>query len=86
MSKSEAKITAAQVCDMLVVLLNEADGSISPQTAFKDLAGWDSMGVLLLMAELDEKFDMPLKEEQIKSLKSVEDLIGLISDHGNLTD
>lgn len=40
----------------------------------------DSMASLLLIAFLDEEFSISISQEQIKSIKSVSDIIELIGD------
>ena len=40
----------------------------------------DSMASLLLIAFLDEEFSKPISQEQIKSIKSVSDIIELIGE------
>lgn len=86
MSTTPSTVTTSDILEMLVVLLNETPANITPQAELNSLTGWDSMGVLLLMAELDERFGIMLKEEQIKSLKTIDDIIGVIKDRGFLQD
>ncbi len=83
---ADVKISKAEVYQMIAVLLNENNLQIDANTAFEDIEGWDSMGTLLLMAELDERFGITLKEEQIKGLQKVSDLLAIIDGHGNLID
>ena len=40
----------------------------------------DSMASLLLIAFLDEKFSTTISQEQIKSIKSVRDIVNLIGE------
>lgn len=86
MSDVVAKVSEDEVFEMLGVLLNESNTEINSKTVFEDLIGWDSMGTLLLMAELDEKFAITLSEEQIKGLQEVADLLEIIKGNGNLAD
>jgi len=82
MGEAHSKISTAGICEMLVVLLNEESVDITPQAKLSELSGWDSMGILLLMAELDEKFGITLQEQHIKSLQTIADIVAIIRDRG----
>ena len=41
----------------------------------------DSMASLMLIAFLDENFSVSINQEQIKLIKSVNDIMGLIGEH-----
>ena len=43
-----------------------------------ELEGWDSLGILALMAALDEKFDINLNEDDIGKLTTVGSIIDLL--------
>lgn len=58
---------------------------ITPATARRDIAAWDSMGVLLLMAELDERFNLVLTPTQLEQLKKVDDILKILRDHNHIT-
>ena len=51
-----------------------------------DVVGWDSMGALMLMAELDERFGLQLTAEQSKAMGSIGDVLGYLQAHGVLDD
>jgi acyl carrier protein len=44
-----------------------------------EIEGWDSMGSLLLMADLDELYDIQIGEEGILELATLTDLANLIA-------
>lgn len=73
-----------EIINMVEVLLNEKNGSLFIDSKLMDIAGWDSMGRLLLMAELDERFGITLKENELAALKSVENIISTIDSKGML--
>ena len=58
--------------------------NISPNTLREDIPGWDSLGVLTLIAEMDENFDILLEEEDLEKLKTVNDLLDLLKNNGKL--
>ena len=70
----------------LANLLNEPAGSkLSPDATKEDIAGWDSMAMLLLMADLDEKFDVQLAEKEVEGLTGVRDILNVLQQRGKLT-
>lgn len=59
-------------------LFNEPVESLSLDTPQEEIEGWDSMGALLLMADLDEIYDIQLDEGELISLKTLGDIEKLI--------
>lgn len=49
-----------------------------------DVAGWDSMGALMLMAELDERFGLQLTAEASRAMQSVGDVLEYLDANGVL--
>lgn len=56
--------------------------SIQPQTLRDEIATWDSLGILTLIARMDEDFHILLTDEEIQRLRSVGDIVQLIRDRG----
>ncbi len=50
----------------------------------EEIEGWDSMGSLLLMADLDEMFDIQLGEGGLEALTTLADLSALIEEKGTV--
>ncbi|MDG2078729.1 MAG: acyl carrier protein [Pseudomonadales bacterium] len=71
---------------MIAEAINTPEDEVQPAASLDDLEGWDSMGVLLLMAELDERFSLLLEEETIGSFSTVADILKLLKDAGVLLD
>ena len=67
-------------------LFNEPAGKLSYETLRADIEGWDSMGSLLLMADLDEMYDIQLDEGELNTLKTLGDLAKLIETRTEPTD
>jgi acyl carrier protein len=59
---------------------------IRPETKRDEIEAWDSLGILTLMARLDEDFQVLLTEEEIQQLKSVEDILNLLRKRDVLMD
>ncbi len=63
----------------LVEELFEADaGTLTPETALDQLA-WDSMSMLSLIALVNERFGKRVSGAQIKELKTVGDIMEVMS-------
>jgi acyl carrier protein len=48
------------------------------ETKKDEIEAWDSLGILTLMARLDEDFHILLTEEEIQQLRSVQDILNLL--------
>ena len=58
--------------------------SVSPDTTRAQVAGWDSLGVLTLMAALDETFDVVVNDADMRAMQKVGDVLDLLRKHGKL--
>lgn len=79
-------MTSEEVISMLAEIFEEPKANIKPETHRRDINGWDSLGVLSLMAEYDSRFGITLTTETLDSLETVGDLIDLLKEHGALRD
>jgi acyl carrier protein len=59
---------------------------IRPETKRGDIDAWDSLGILTLMARLDEDFQILLAEDEIQRLRSVGDILDLLRKRGCLAE
>jgi acyl carrier protein len=75
MTRDEALAWLAQVFE-------EPAGNVRPDTPRDEIVGWDSLGVLTLMADLDEKFNLQLSENESKDMKSIKDLLAFLEKNG----
>ena len=48
---------------------------IKQQVALEELEEWDSMGIIAVISMLDKKYKVQLKADQIKALKTVNDIL-----------
>ena len=65
-------------------LFEEPVENIQPETLKEDIPAWDSLGVLALMASLDEDFGILLTEEEMQALEKVDDIFDLIRRNGGI--
>jgi acyl carrier protein len=69
----------------LIAEIFEAPDTLTPATLKDNVRGWDSMGVLSLMAEFDDRFSILLTQPQLEQMKSVDDILQILRDHGHIS-
>jgi acyl carrier protein len=74
-----------QALDWLAELFQHPRGSLGAETPRGEIKAWDSLGVLLLMGDLDEKFGIVLADSEMQALKTVGDILMLLRERGQLT-
>ena len=74
----------AEVMAWLTEVFQEPSGRITAETPRDAIAMWDSLGVLTLMAELDEKFDLVVSDQDMRALTKAGDVVSLLRRHGKL--
>ena len=62
-----------------------ADG-LGPETKRDEIEAWDSLGILTLIARMDEDFQVLLTEDEIQELRSVGDIVEVLRKHGQVAD
>ncbi len=65
-------------------IFEESGAALTPETPREDIPLWDSMGVLALMAAMDEEFDIVMSDDDIKSMQKVDDILAVLRKHGKL--
>ena len=63
-------------------LFEESVEDINPETLKEDIPAWDSLGVLTLMAELDENFGILLTDEEMQKLHKINDIFDILRRDG----
>ena len=74
----------SDVINWLAGLFNEDPASITSDTPRDAIPEWDSLGVLNLMAEMDEKFGIVLSDEDLESINGVGDVIRILKAQGKV--
>ena len=80
------QISTSQALSMIAEAINAPEDEVQPEAELEDLEWWDSMGVLLLMAELDERFSIILEEATINSFAKVSDILKIMTDADAIVD
>lgn len=52
---------------------------IGPETKREEIEAWDSLGILTLIARMDEDFHILLTDEEIQRLRSVGDIVDFLN-------
>ncbi len=86
MSSEKQPITVSALLNLIEALLNVDEGSLTIDTRLVNVPAWDSMGVLLLMAEMDERFGITLNETELANLRGVVDIVNVVKRAGLLTE
>jgi acyl carrier protein len=77
-------LTLAQALSMLEEAFMATPGSLREDTAREEVGGWDSMGALMLMSELDSRFGLLLEPESFRAMRRVSDVLALLKSRGFL--
>lgn len=79
-------LTPADALAMLEECFALPSGSLQPDMLREAIDEWDSMGALMLMAELDERFGIELTAEVSREMQRVDDVLQFLRQHGVLRD
>jgi len=83
---TENTISKDDALELIAEAINEPVNEVQPGVELATLGGWDSMAVLMLMAEFDERFDIVLDEDEINKLKRVDDILAVLKGNNILND
>lgn len=78
-------MTLEEALAWIANIFEEAVDNIKPETVRDDIKYWDSLGVLSLMAGLDEEFDIQLSEDELQEMRTIEDILKVLRKHGQLS-
>jgi acyl carrier protein len=79
-----AALSTAEAIAWFAEIFEVSTSEISAQSKQEDIEGWDSMGVLTLMAELDDRFSITLTQDELESISSISDLLDVLKDNNVL--
>lgn len=75
-------MSSTEHLNWLAGIFDEPVENLHAATRREEIYGWDSLGMLTLMAELDEKFGIQLTDSDIQGLQRVGDILNLINGRG----
>ena len=70
-----ARVSKQELFGWLAGVFQEEAASITEDRARQSIPTWDSMGTLLLIAELDDRLQVTLTEDDLKELSSIKDIV-----------
>jgi acyl carrier protein len=80
-------MTEAEIWTGLTEIFQDvfADSSLvlSPSTTAGDIPGWDSVRMISIIVAAEEKFSVRLRAKEVDQLKSVGDLVAILSNKVN---
>jgi acyl carrier protein len=77
-------MTLAGALDWLAEMFEEPEGHLTADTARGAIPAWDSLGQLILMSALDQRFRIRLSPAELASLASVRDILDILAKHQRL--
>ena len=77
-------MTREEALAWVASVFEEPAANVRSDTPRDEIGGWDSLGVLTLMADLDEKFDIRVNEKEMTAMSSVQDILDLLVQNGKL--
>ncbi len=85
MKEADSKMMSEeQVLDWLAEVFNEPRDMIRLETRRDAIASWDSLGVLTLMADLDDKFDLVLSDQEMRPMQAIGDILTVLRERGKI--
>lgn len=67
-----------ELIQWLASVFQEAPDKLDESRSRASIQTWDSMGSLMLMAELDERLHVTLEEQEMKGIITIGDLFSLL--------
>ena len=77
-------MTQLEALSWIAKTFDEPRDAITPATNRDQIAAWDSLGTLTLMSDLDQHFGILLTDEEIRSMRSVADILEVLRKHGKI--
>jgi acyl carrier protein len=82
----EQAISVDEALAWLAEILEEPNERVRPDTPRDSLPAWDSLGQLVLMSALDERFRIRLTPDELGSLSSIGDVLAVLDRNGRLAE
>ena len=74
--------TQDELLNWIAEIFEQTAKPLSPDTLREDIPAWDSLGVLTLMAGLDEKYGIMLSDAELKAMTKVDDILEVLRREG----
>ncbi len=83
---SRTQISVSDALAMLADCFNLPVDEVHADLQRDTIDDWDSMGALMLMAELDERFGLELTAEVSREMTRIGDVLAFLKVHGVLSE
>ena len=77
-------MTQLEALKWVAELFEQPVDALSPDTALDQIPMWDSLGILTLMADFDERHGIVLNDEDMHGMQKVDDILEVLRKHGKL--
>ena len=67
------------ISDFLIQFEEEPKGNFNLESKFRDIDGWDSMTSMMIIAMIDEKYNIIISPENMKECNIIKDIFDLIA-------
>jgi acyl carrier protein len=67
--------------DAIAEIVELDEGALKGDEVLADIEEWDSLAFLSVIAMADEEFDLVIQGDKLEQIKTVDDLVALVSDH-----
>ena len=74
-------ISENEALEWIAELFEEEPGRIIPEVKREEIPAWDSLGVLTLMAGLDNDFGIVLSDDDMMNMEMVSDILDILKQH-----
>lgn len=78
-------MTEVEALHWIAELFEEPAPTVTLGTPRTAIPAWDSLGVLTLIAALDEQFSVPVSDDEIQTMATVGDVIAVLRKQGKVT-
>lgn len=69
-----------KVIDIVANVCETEPSNVSERSTIGDFAGWDSMGHLTILSNVEEAFDINFEPEEMMDLEDVADIIKAVTE------
>jgi acyl carrier protein len=83
-SSGGSTVSLDEALGWVAQMFEERRESVTETTAREDIPAWDSLGQLVLMSALDERFGIRLTQDELSRLRSVRDILDILQKNGRL--
>jgi acyl carrier protein len=77
-------MTKDEALEWIADIFEEPVENIRPESSREDIEAWDSLGVLNLIAYLDEDLDIQMSDEEVQQIRGVQDILAVLERNGAL--